>query len=147
MLLPVSTKMASSNPNGELGSSLQDGVAGECESGDLNSGDFSSDEVDIDGLSENQFRIESVLKFLLNYNCPKKNVGCPRKQAGKPVKNLIVISDASRENEQDFAFPDGVSDNMKNLTDIRDLHPGVLLDYLMKLNDVNKNILQSVGTL
>ena len=139
--------MASSNPDGELESSLQDGVVGECESGVLGSGDFSPDEIDIDGLSENQSRIDSVLKFLLHYNCPKKNVGRPKKQAGKAVKDLNVITDASREKEQDFAFPDGVSENMKNLTDIRDVHPGVLLDYLVKLNDFNKKILQSVGTL
>ena len=36
---------------------------------------------------------------------------------------------------------------MKQLTDIRDLHPGLLLDYLVKLNDFNKRILQTVGTL
>ena len=59
----------------------------------------------------------------------------------------VTITDASREKEQDFAFPDGVSENMKNLTDIRDVHPGVLLDYLVKPNDFNKKILQSVGTL
>ena len=122
-------------------------IIGECESGGLGSGDLSPDEIDIDGLSENQARIDSVLKFLLNYNCPKKNVGRPKKQAGKAVKDLNVITDASREKEQDFAFPDGVSENMKNLSDIRDVHPGVLLDYLVKLSDFNKKILQSVGTL
>ena len=74
-------------------------------------------------LKSEQKKIDTNINFLLNYN-PKK------KKAGRPPK-----TDSTNTNVQ---FPASVSDKFKSIVDINDLHPGVLLDYLIKVNNFNK---------
>lgn len=74
-------------------------------------------------LSREQSNVESLLTFLLNYNCNKKKVGRPK------------------------SIPTSVSESLKTVTDINDLHAGVLLDYLMKLSKLNKSLLNQFSIL
>ena len=88
--------------------------------------------IDIDYLKNEQKKIDTTINFLLNYN-PKK------KKPGRPPK-----TDTTNTNAQ---FPDSVPDQFKSIIDINDLHPGVLLDYLTKVNNFNKKILCSLNSL
>ena len=94
------------------------------------------EDIDVDSLKDEQSKIESTLNFLLNYNCTKKKVGRPSKSesSNKPDKQTLQI-------------PDTVSDELKSFTDINVLHPGVLLDYLKKINNFNKKILSTLDSI
>ena len=94
------------------------------------------EDIDVDSLKEEQSKIETTLNFLLNYNCTKKKVGRPAKsESGK------------NPNKQTLQIPDTVSDELKSFTDINVLHPGVLLDYLKKINCFNKKILNTLDSI
>ena len=89
-------------------------------------------DTDIESLNNEQRQIDSTINFLLNYN-PKKE------KPGRPPK-----SESSNTLTQ---IPDSVPDHLKSITDINDLHPGVLLDYLIKVNNFNKKILGSLNSI
>ena len=86
-------------------------------------------------LKNDQERIDSTLKFLLNYNVQKRKPGRPPKTNEKTeCQNRLTV-------------PDSVSDSLKTITNVNDLHAGVLLDYLMKSNKLNKILLERLDTL
>ena len=90
--------------------------------------------IDVDYLNGEQKKIDSTINFLLNYN-PKK------KKPGRPPKS------DSTNSSQKVHFPDSVPDQFKSISNINDLHPGVLLDYLTKVNNFNKEILHSLNSI
>ena len=106
----------------------------------------SFEDIDLDNLNENQSRIDSVLKFLLNFNVPKKSVGRPKKTAGNNVDPTVMLNNEGSDNSQ-YSIPDDIRESMKKISNIQELHPGLLVDYLVRLNEFNKKILQSVGVL
>ena len=87
------------------------------------------DEVDYDTLKDDQQIIDKTLKFLRNYKGSKHKVG----SKSRPNSSLSPGS----------KIPDSVSNDLKSLSDINDLHPGVLLDLLKKINNLNKRILHN----
>ena len=93
--------------------------------------DFNEIEIDDDliYLKHEQSKIDSTLNFLLNFECQKRKPGRPRAD--------------SDTNNTTLKVPDTVADNLKDFTNINRLHPGVLLDYLRKVNDFNKKILHN----
>ena len=137
----MSTHMAAAN-------SSEYGVVVEDRNSDPEEGssdfDDSLDEINLENLNENQSRIDTVLRFLLNYNVPKKSVGRPRKNRST---NVNPSSAQSVDGDVPQEIPVELSDSMKKISDIKDLHPGLWMDYLVKLNDFNKKILQTVGVL
>ena len=92
------------------------------------------DDVDIHYLRSEQAKIDTILNFLLHYNSNKRKRGRPK-------------ADASQPSESNLEVPDTVNDHFKSITNINDLHPGVLLDYLKKVNNLNKKLLNSVEQL
>ena len=58
----------------------------------------SFEDIDLDNLNENQSRIDSVLKFLLNFNVPKKSVGRPKKTAGNNVDPTVMLNNEGSDN-------------------------------------------------
>ena len=68
--------------------------------------------------------INSTLDYLININYKKK--------PGRPAKNSV---------------PDTVNDAFKSIRNINDLHPGVLIDYMSKINSFNKKILRNLESL
>ena len=86
----------------------------------------------IDGLKDEQNNIDKILNFLVHYKENKKGPGRP--------------SLKSKENNV-LKVPDNVSESLKTITSINDIHPGVLLDYLMKVNSLNKKILKHCDNL
>lgn len=107
-------------------------------------GNSSSNEVDLDSLNNDQSRIDSVLNFLLNYDYRKKNVGRPKKAVGRTRKQPGRGSKSSDSRRQSSVLPDEVEESLIN---IDDLHPGLLVDYLTKLNDFNKKLLHGINVL
>ena len=74
-----------------------------------------------------QSKIDATLNFLLAYE-PKRKVGRPK------------VNETSKSNSVK-KIPDSVNDNLKKFTNINDLHPGVLIDHLIKVNSFNKKLL------
>ena len=103
---------------------------------DLNNSQFDSsllDEINNDGidfkqLNKDQKTTEKTLDFLLKYKCTEKRTG---KGKGKGELKL----------------PSTVKESLKTIENISDLHGGVLLDYLMKVCKLNKQLLQSLEKL
>ena len=93
-----------------------------------------SDNVDIESFKEEQDNNDTILYFLLNYKCPKKRVSRNNKS------NADNLS-------QPAAIPDTVKDQLKSISNINDLHGGVLLDYLMKVSQLNKRLIVSLDAL
>ena len=89
--------------------------------------DIQSNQVSASDLRDEQAVIDKTIKFLLNYSCTKKKAGRPR--AGETSKHLQV--------------PDTVNEFFKTLNNINELHGGVLLDYLIKINKFNKKLLNN----
>ena len=116
------------------------------ESGGLEFED-SIEEIDLENLNEDQSQIDSVLKFLLSYNAPKKSVLRPRKNVAKKGENTMVLNPNENSDEAPVSVPEDLRECMKKVSNINDLHPGLLMEYLVKLNEFNKKILQSVGVL
>lgn len=88
----------------------------------------------INYIRSEQSKIDSTLNFLLNFNLPKRKPGRPK--AGEENSPNVLIK-----------VPDTVNDSFKSITNINDLHPGVLLDYLFKVNSLNKRILTTLDNL
>lgn len=99
---------------------------------DNNSDD--NDKIDIESFKEEQGKNDKILNFLLNYKCPKKRLTRNNKS------NANSLS-------QPAAIPDTVKDQLKSISDISDLHGGVLLDYLMKVSQLNKRLIVSLDAL
>ena len=89
-------------------------------------------EFDYSELEKEQEVIDKGLNFLLNFK-HKKPVGRPSKTNSTETSSLKV--------------PDFVNPTLKSITNINELHPGVLLDYLVKINTFNKKILQHCNDL
>ena len=68
----------------------------------------------------------------MNYNCNKRKPGRPK--ANETPKEKLKI-------------PDAVNEDLKSFTNINNLHPGILLDYLRRLNNFNKRLLSSFESL
>ena len=137
--------MATGNHNEEEARSVGNNV-GE-EAGNLEFED-SLEDIDLEDLNENQLRIDSVLKFLLTYNPPKKAVGRPRKTNGNNANN---VNSSGLNDESSFSsqcvVPEEWRDKISKINSMQDLNPGLLMDYLVRLNEFNKKVLQSVGVL
>ena len=82
---------------------------------------------EVSALKEEQENVDKILNFLLSYKCTKKNRGRPPNNPPSSQNSLKV--------------PDAVPDDLKTLTNINDIHAGVLLDYLKKVNSLNKKLL------
>ena len=95
--------------------------------------DSYNDLIDIDYLNEEQIKIDSSLKFLLNYSVNKRKPGRPKTGA--------------TSQPQPQPIPDTVNDQLKSITNVNDLHAGVLLDYLSKVNSLNRKILKYCNSL
>ena len=93
------------------------------------------DEIDCTDYKEEQNKIEKTLNFLLNFNATNKRT------RGRPPKNPQTTKTSP------LKVPESVNDELKSFTNINDLHPGVLLDYLKKVNNLNKKILKSYDIL
>ena len=103
---------------------------------DLSLQDNEKDWIDIsdfDVLKTEQSVIDSTLKTLLNY---KVNI----KKAGRPLKSNTNLSEPQTPNP---VIPDTVRTDLKSLVNISELHPGILLDYLIKVNTLNKKLLSN----
>ena len=92
--------------------------------------DYNDDELDIDNLKSEQAKNDDILKFLLNYGTEKRKPGRPR--FGE--KNTKEI-------------PSTVKESFRGITNVNDLHGGVLLDYLTKISKFNKTLINSLDHL
>ena len=90
---------------------------------EVNDGDFN-----IESLQDEQKEIDKTLNFLLNFNANKRKPGRPPKNANESINNSSVI-------------PESVDSNLRSISNINELHGGVLLDYLKKVNTFNKKLL------
>ena len=81
---------------------------------------------DLEYFESEQKIIDSTLNYLTNFSLKKKGPGRPsKKNISSPSKLL----------------PKTLDQSLKTLTNISDLHPGVLIDLLNKTNDLSKKIL------
>ena len=94
--------------------------------------DICSDEFDIENLRSEQDKTDNILHFLLNFNCQKRKPGRPK---------------ASESNINYDKVPPSVKDSLRTVTNINELHGGVLLDYLTKINKFNKTLLDALNQL
>ena len=94
-------------------------------SDDLGDADVSN----VSSLKEEYETINKTLDFLLNFNCSKRKPGRPK--TGE--------TNANRQQK----IPDTVNEKFKSISNVTDLHGGVLLDYLLKVNSLNKKLLSS----
>ena len=85
-----------------------------------------SDIPDIDSLKDEQKIIEKTLNSLLNFKVHAKTRGRP--------PNVPKVTQK---------IPDTVRDDFKSLSNINELHPGILMDYLTKVSSLNKKLLQN----
>ena len=92
-----------------------------------------TNELNLSFLKDEQSKIDTCLNFLLNYDCNKKKINRP-----KTRKNT---TNSTPNSKNEFEVPDSVNKNFVNLVDINDIHAGVLLDYLNKVNQFNKKII------
>ena len=102
----------------------------------------SSDDAYVDdnclSLIEQQDKIDKTLNFLKNYPLNKRQRGRPRRGETKSE---------SSTSKPDKPLPDFINDNLKAFTNINELHPGLLLDHLMRINTFNKRLLASYSDL
>ena len=91
----------------------------------------SDNDINLNDLKNEQSVIDSTLKFLINYNVTKRKPGRPK----------------SGETKQIPPVPSTVKESFKGITNVSDLHAGVLLDYLTKINKFNKILLEKVDHL
>ena len=92
-------------------------------------------------LTEQQKKIDRTLNFLKNFPITKKSRGRPPKVSESVGK---VSESAGKNNPK---IPEFINDNLKSFTNINELHPGVLLDHLIRINSFNKLLLSSVEAL
>ena len=79
-----------------------------------------------------QSKINAGLNFLMNFDSFKR-------KPGRPPKN--------NENKSSKKIPESVNSNLRQFTNINDLHPGVLIDHLNRLNSFNQKLLNSFNAL
>ena len=96
----------------------------------LNLSNNDTEDFDLETIQQEQLTIDKTLNFLINCNPNKR-------RPGRPPKRDCVKSSASPDVND---IPDTVSDNLKNITDINNLHAGILLDYLKKVHTLNKKL-------
>ena len=72
------------------------------------------EDIDLDNLNDDQSRIDSVLRFLLNYNVPKKSVGRPKKEDSSKSNSVNTQVQLSKEDgDSHYSIPDDLRDSMK----------------------------------
>ena len=80
------------------------------------------EEIDLENLTDNQSRIDSVLKFLLNYNANKKtvgrprrnianNTGTPRRSTANNVGTPVLLQDEGNDDTQ-YLVPEELRDSI-----------------------------------
>ena len=99
---------------------------------DLNAVDVS----DISSLKEEYEVINKNLDFLLNYNCSGRQL---RPRAGETIQDKKT----DKKKDKKHKVPDTVNEKFKSISNVNDLHGGVLLDYLLKVNSLNKKLLSN----
>ena len=99
------------------------------------------DELDLDSLNNEQMKIDRVLNYLMNFNCPKKKIGRPRKARGKPNASASKKSSSNRPSQQ----PE--DSNEENIPDIRAIDSSKLMDSLTSVNHFNKKFLKGICAL
>ena len=94
----------------------------------------SESDFSITDIKNEQKIIDSTLKHLLNSPVPIK----PKR--GRPP---------SKQNKQEAnsKLPDTISETLKSVENIKDLHGGILLDYLIKINKLNKVLVNKLDIL
>ena len=101
-------------------------------------------DVEIDNLQSEQQNIDSVLNYLLKARIPKKKVGRP--PGGAKGANSQNSQGANSQNSQndvdDITMPSSVDDTLSSIININQLHAGVLLEFLKKINNFNKKLLR-----
>ena len=78
-----------------------------------------------------QSKINAGLNFLLNFDPTKRKQGRPPKDIEGKVKQI----------------PESINPNLRAFTNINELHPGVLIDHLVRVNSLNQKILNSFNAL
>ena len=91
--------------------------------------DINNDSINIDLLKEDQSTVEKTLDFLLNYKCTEKRLTRSGKDKGGQK------------------LPSTTKESLKTVENVNDLHGGVLLDYLIKVCKLNKQLLTTLETL
>ena len=86
-----------------------------------------NEETILSELKNDQLVIDATEKFLLNFKFQKRIRGRPKAGAVGATPEL----------------PETVNENLRSITDINDLHAGLLLDYIVKLNKFNKRLLSN----
>ena len=102
----------------------------------------SLEELDLDSLKKEQSRIDSVLNYLVNFNCPKKKVGRPKKTARGRGKQTASTSRQDSSNIQRLEV--GTDEN---IPEIGSINPNMLMEYLTSINEFNKKLLKGISTL
>ena len=92
--------------------------------------------MEFDDLIDEQNSIDKILNFLIHYKENKKGPGRPSSKSKEKSKE---------ENLQ--KVPDNVSESFRSIKSINDIHGGILLDYLMKVNSLNKKLLSHCNNL
>ena len=103
------------------------------EDNDLHDSYQTDSEVDVESLKQQQSKIDATLNYLLKADYT-------RRKPGRPPK--VTKSHANGDE-----VPDSVTKVLKGFTNINELHPGVLLDHLNKLNTFNRKILHNFNLL
>ena len=88
----------------------------------------------IDDLRDEHENVDKILKLLINYKPIKRPPGRPK--SGEKSVSAIPKT-----------VPDNITETAKSLTNINDLHPGILLEYLTKVNSLNKKLLNHCDNL
>ena len=103
--------------------------------------------MDLDGekLKSDQDNIDKVLKFLLNHKPIKKQRGRPPSK--KNSDNSSKDSADGKDIADTLKIPDSVNESLKSVVNIGELHAGVLLDYLKKVNSLNKKLISHCDNL
>ena len=88
--------------------------------------DEALDDINLENFKKQQETIEKTLNYLLNVKIKKRKQGRPKANSTPPLPPKI---------------PDTISDELRAVNKFDEIHPGVLLDFLNKINDFNKKIL------
>ena len=89
------------------------------------------DETILSELKSDQSIVDATERFLLNFKFQKRKPGRPKSGTTGETPKL----------------PEHVNENFRSITDINDLHAGLLLDYIVKLNKFNKRLLNQFENL
>ena len=103
---------------------------------DSSSHEYDEEKFNLESLRQEQITIDKTLNYLMNFNPNKRKTGRPTKNSNKTSSSASASSDTANIDD----IPDTVSENLKSITSINDLHAGMLLDYLKKIHCMNKKL-------